>query len=315
MRRSAWPAGWDSRKHPGGAPAAGRRKRVSPRAGAPKRLQRLFGAALHIGENQTLYKQPLYNARPIHAGSGSSWPITAALAESRAKGHPGPTTLAEFIASPRQNKDKSQYGSPVAAPVACLARFLLDGRGSGSPPIHARGPYRGARPPTMQDTHAGPARYMAEQISTAVQQIRDARHREGACHPAGARTRVRCAAHKGSIGEEAGLGEFDCGCLGCGCAAAQHPGRQNVRQRSTRRPGEAIDNACWCARLYAGLGVSTSCRERRKAPESFSPNTSGPKSRNGPADSRRSGVERGMMLGSRPHCRSSREKSGGPSSF
>src|SRR5690349_8731550 len=160
----------------------------------------LFGGLSNLAQNQTLYKQPLYNAATDFKPVGLITDSPRVLITR--KDLPA-NTLPEFIAYAKANKDKMQYGSAGGGSGSHVCALLLDGP-IGSRITHV--PYRGAGP-AMQDLIAGRLDYMAEQISTAVQQI-DAGTVKGIAILGPERVSVL---PKLQSAKEAGLGDFDCG--------------------------------------------------------------------------------------------------------
>jgi len=128
-------------------------------------------------------------------------------------------TLAEFIAYAKATRTNLNTARRRRLRLACSARFLLDGV-IGSRITHV--PYRGAGP-AMQDLIAGRLDYMAEQISTAVQQI-DA----GTVKGIAILGPDRCRCCQAAIGQGAGLGDFDC-VPGLRWCCHSHPGRNRAQ--------------------------------------------------------------------------------------
>jgi len=130
----------------------------------------------------------------------------------------------------------------------------------------------------MQDLIAGRLDYMAEQISTAVQQI-DAGTVKGIAIPRPRRVPVL---PKLQSAKEAGLGDFDCGAWAALCCHST-PRTQSCAS-SNKAASETIDTPIGLRERYAVLGV-TVVPPQRRSPEylaKFIP----PRSRNGPARSR-----------------------------
>ena len=211
----------------------------------------LFGGLSNLAQNQTLYKQPLYNAATDFKPVGLITDSPRVLITR--KDLPA-NTLPEFIAFAKANKDKLQYGSAGGGSGSHVCAILLDG------PIGARithVPYRGAGP-AMQDLIAGRLDYMAEQISTAVQQI-DAGTVKGIAILGPDRVPVL---PKLQSAKEAGLGDFDCGAW---AALVMPPNTPDaIVRKLNKAAGEAIDTPMVRER-YAGLGVTVVPPERRSA--------------------------------------------------
>jgi tripartite-type tricarboxylate transporter receptor subunit TctC len=124
----------------------------------------LSGSAV-LAINQTLYRRPLYNSVTdfehvvMHSDSAR---VLITRADFPAK------SLAEFIAYAKANQKTMQYASAGAGSGSHVCAVLLD-VAMGTKTTHV--PYRGAGP-AMQDLIAGRVDYTAEQISTALPQIR-----------------------------------------------------------------------------------------------------------------------------------------------
>src|SRR5262245_47495602 len=209
----------------------------------------LFGGLSNLAQNQTLYKQPLYNAATDFTPVGLITDSPRVLITR--KDLPA-NTLPEFIAFAKANKDKLQYGSAGGGSGSHVCAILLDG------PIGARithVPYRGAGP-AMQDLIAGRLDYMAEQISTAVQQI-DAGTVKGIAVLGPDRVPVL---PKLQSAKQAGLGDFDCGAW---AALVMPPNTPDaIVRKLNKAAGEVIDTPSIRER-YAGLGVTVISPERR----------------------------------------------------
>jgi tripartite-type tricarboxylate transporter receptor subunit TctC len=218
----------------------------------------LFGGLSNLAQNQTLYKQPLYNAATDFTPVGL---VTDSPRVLIARKDMPANTLPEFIAYAKANKDKTQYGSAGGGSGSHVCALLLDGV-IGARITHV--PYRGAGP-AMQDLIAGRLDYMAEQISTAVQQI-DAGTVKGIAILGPDRVpvlpRLQSAKERW-------------------CCRSTRPTRSCAS--STRRRAKRSTRH-WCASAMPA-SASRSCRRRGGAP-SISPNTFPPRSRNGPARSR-----------------------------
>jgi len=209
----------------------------------------LFGGLANLAQNQTLYKQPLYNA-------ATDFTPVALLTDSprvliTRKDLP-PNTLPEFIAYVKANKDKLQYGSPGGGSGGHVCAILLDGL-IGSRITHV--PYRGAAP-AMQDLIAGRLDYMCEQISTAVQQI-DAGTVKGIAILGPERVPV---VPKLSSAKEAGLGDFDCGAWSAVVLPLKTP--DAIVRKLAKASADAIDTPAVRERL-ATLGVTVVAPERK----------------------------------------------------
>jgi tripartite-type tricarboxylate transporter receptor subunit TctC len=132
---------------------------------APDGYTVLLSGSATLAQNPSFYKRPLYNPTTDfeHAALFSD---SARVLIAR-KDLP-PKTLAEFIAYAKANQNTMQYGSAGAGSGSHVCAILLDGA-MGTKITHV--PYRGAGP-AMQDLIGGRIDFMAEQISTALPQIR-----------------------------------------------------------------------------------------------------------------------------------------------
>jgi tripartite-type tricarboxylate transporter receptor subunit TctC len=209
----------------------------------------LFGGLSNLAQNQTLYKQPLYNAATDFTPVGL---ITDSPRVLIARKNIPANTLPEFIAYAKANKDKLQYGSAGGGSGSHVCALLLDGP-IGSRITHV--PYRGAGP-AMQDLIAGRLDYMAEQISTAVQQIE-----AGTVKGIGILGPDRVPVlPKLQSAKEAGLGDFDCGAWAALVLPLNTP--DAIVRKLNKAASEAIDTPMVRER-YAGLGVTVVPPERR----------------------------------------------------
>jgi tripartite-type tricarboxylate transporter receptor subunit TctC len=131
---------------------------------APDGYQFVYGNIGTHAQNQTLYKNPLYN-------SATDFAPVALIAESPlilvTRADLPVTSLAEFIAYARQNQAKMQYGSPGAGTPNHLACALLNAA-IGTDITHV--PYRGGGP-VMQDLIAGRIDFWCSGTANAIPQI------------------------------------------------------------------------------------------------------------------------------------------------
>jgi tripartite-type tricarboxylate transporter receptor subunit TctC len=124
----------------------------------------LSGSAV-LAINQTIYKKPLYSAVTdfehvtMFSDSARVLIVRKDLAAN---------SLAEFIAYAQANQAKMQYGSAGGGSGSHVCAVMLD-TAMGTRITHV--PYRGAGP-AMQDLIGGRIDFIAEQISTALPQIR-----------------------------------------------------------------------------------------------------------------------------------------------
>jgi len=131
---------------------------------APDGYQFVLGGASTHAVNQTLYKNPLYNAATDFA------PVALIIEQPLLlivrKDFPA-SNLAEFIAYAKANQAKMQYGSGGAGSTPHLACALLNAT-IGVSVTHV--PYRGTGPAT-QDMIAGRIDYLCPLGATAIPQV------------------------------------------------------------------------------------------------------------------------------------------------
>jgi tripartite-type tricarboxylate transporter receptor subunit TctC len=131
---------------------------------APDGYQFVLGGTGTFAANQTLYKNPLYNA-------ANDFAPVALLAEQPvvlvARKDLPAANLPEFIAYARANQANMQYGSPGAGSTSHLACVLLNAA-VGINVAHI--PYRGGAP-AFQDLIAGRIDYVCPFSSAAIPQI------------------------------------------------------------------------------------------------------------------------------------------------
>lgn len=209
----------------------------------------LFGGLANLAQNQTLYKQPLYNAATDFTPVGLVADSPRVLITR--KDLPV-STLPEFIAYAKANRDKMQYGSAGGGSGSHVCAILLDGV-IGARITHV--PYRGAGP-AMQDMIGGRLDYMCEQISTAFPQI-EAGAVKGITILGPDRVTVL---PKLPTAKEAGLNDFDCGAWSALVLPLKTP--DAIVRRLNKAAGEAVDSPAVRER-YAGVGVTVVAPERR----------------------------------------------------
>jgi tripartite-type tricarboxylate transporter receptor subunit TctC len=131
---------------------------------SPDGYEFLLGHAGTHAQNQTLYKNPLYNAATDFA------PV-ALIAEQPtvlvARKDLPPNTLPEFITYAKANQAKMQYGSAGAGAANHLACVLLNAA-IGIDVTHI--PFRGGGP-AMQELISGRIDYTCNIVTTALPQI------------------------------------------------------------------------------------------------------------------------------------------------
>jgi tripartite-type tricarboxylate transporter receptor subunit TctC len=131
---------------------------------APDGYNFLFGGLSNLAQNQTLYKQPLYNA-------ATDFTPVALIAETPialiTRNDLPVKSFKEFVAYAKENQAKMQYGSAGAGSATHLACVVLNSA-IGVNITHV--PYRGTGP-AMQDLQGGRIDYLCDIIATAKAQI------------------------------------------------------------------------------------------------------------------------------------------------
>jgi tripartite-type tricarboxylate transporter receptor subunit TctC len=216
---------------------------------APDGYTFLLGGSAVLVLNQLMYKRPLYDATTDFA------PVALITDSARVlitrKDFPA-SNLKEFVAYARENHKSMQYGSAGAGSGTHVCALLLDAA-MGTTVTHV--PYRGAGP-AMQDLIAGRLDYIAEQIPTALTQIRG--------------DKVKAIATLGlarapglenlPTAEEQGLKGLDCNSWGAFVLPKGTP--EAIVQKLAKATSEALDSAAVRQR-YEQLGVTVVARERR----------------------------------------------------
>jgi tripartite-type tricarboxylate transporter receptor subunit TctC len=208
----------------------------------------LSGSAV-LAINQTLYRRPLYNGTTdfehavLHSDSAR---ILITRADLPTK------TLAEFIAYAKANQGKMQYASAGAGSGSHVCAVLLN-VAMGTKITHV--PYRGAGP-AMQDLIAGRVDYMAEQISTALPQIRAGKVKALATFG------LDRAPGLEEIGtaDEQGLKGLDCGSWGSFSFPKGTP--DAIVRRLAEASNEAVESPMVRDR-FKQIGVVVPAKERR----------------------------------------------------
>ena len=216
---------------------------------APDGYTVLLSGSAVLAINQTLYKRPLYSAV-------SDFEHVALFADSARvlivrKDLPA-GTLPEFIAYAKANQASMQYGSAGAGSGMHVCAVLLD-VAMGTRITHV--PYRGAGP-AMQDLIGGRIDYVAEQISTALPQIR------GSTVKAIATLGLDRAPGLEELptAQELGLSGLDCGSW----ASLSLPKgtRGAIVQRLAKASNDAVETPAVRERFKA-IGVTIPAPERR----------------------------------------------------
>jgi tripartite-type tricarboxylate transporter receptor subunit TctC len=216
---------------------------------APDGYTVLLSGSATLAQNPSFYKRPLYNptADFEHAALFSD---SARVLIAR-KDLP-PKTLAEFIAYAKANQNTMQYGSAGAGSGSHVCAILLDGA-MGTKITHV--PYRGAGP-AMQDLIAGRLDYMAEQISTALPQIR------GGTVKAYVTLGLERAPglEELATADELGMKGLDCGAWGAFSFPKGTPAA--IVQRLAKASSDAIDTPAVRDR-FKTIGVVVTAPDRR----------------------------------------------------
>ena len=131
---------------------------------APDGYQFVFGTAGTHAQNQTLYKQPRYNAATDFAPVVLIAEMPLVLIARRDL---PVNNLQEFIAYTKANQAKMQYGSPGAGSPSHLACALFNAA-IGVDVTHVA--YRGGGP-AMQDLIAGRIDYQCPNAAAAIPQL------------------------------------------------------------------------------------------------------------------------------------------------
>ncbi|MEW6449365.1 MAG: tripartite tricarboxylate transporter substrate-binding protein [Pseudomonadota bacterium] len=208
----------------------------------------LSGSAV-LAINQTLYKQPLYNAV-------TDFEHVAMFADSARvlivrKDYPA-NNLKEFVAYAKANQSKMSYGSAGVGSGIHVCSVLLDGA-MGTKITHV--PYRGASF-AMQDLLGGRIDFIAEQISTALPQIQGGN----------AKGIVTLGLDRAPglenlpTAEEQGMKGLDCGSWASFSFPKGTP--QPIVQKLAKATSDAIDTPAVRER-FKNIGVTVTPPERR----------------------------------------------------
>jgi tripartite-type tricarboxylate transporter receptor subunit TctC len=218
---------------------------------APDGYTVLFGGLANLAQNQTLYKNPLYNAATDFTPVGLVTDSPRVLITR--KDFPA-NTLPEFMTYAKANQSKLQYGSAGGGSGVHVCSILLDGI-MGTKITHV--PYRGAGP-AMQDMIGGRLDYICEQISTAFPQIESGMVKAIAIlGPDRVSVLPNLPAAK-----EFGLSQLDCSSWSALVLPPRAP--EAIVRRLNKAAGEAVDTPSVRERLQA-VGVTIVPPERRSA--------------------------------------------------
>jgi tripartite-type tricarboxylate transporter receptor subunit TctC len=222
---------------------------------APDGYTVLLSGTATLAQNPSFYKRPLYNPTTDfeHAALFSD---SARVLIAR-KDIPA-NSFAEFVAYTKANQSKMQYGSAGAGSGSHVCAILLDGA-MGTKVTHV--PYRGAGP-AMQDLIAGRLDYMAEQISTALPQIRGGTLKAFVTLGLGRAPGLENLA----TADELGMKGLDCGAWGSFSFPKGTPA--SIVQRLAKASSDAIDTPAVRDR-FKGIGVTVTPPDRR-SPAYFS---------------------------------------------
>jgi len=216
---------------------------------APDGYTALLSGSAVLAINQTLYRRPLYNGLNdfehvvMHSDSAR---VLVTRADFPAK------SLAEFIAYAKANQGKMQYSSAGVGSGSHVCAVLLD-VAMGTKITHV--PYRGAGP-AMQDLIAGRVDYTAEQISTALPQIRGGKIKVLATFGLDRAPGLE----KIPTADEQGLKGLDCGSWGSFSFPKGTP--DAIVRRLAQASNEAVESQMVRDR-FKQIGVVVPAKERR----------------------------------------------------
>ncbi len=196
-----------------------------------------------------LYKKPLYN--PLTDFEHASLFSDSARVLITRKDFPA-NNLAEFVAYAKANQAKMQYGSAGGGSGTHICAVLLN-QAMGTEITHV--PYRGASL-AMQDLMGGRIDFIAEQISTALPQIR------GGTVKAIVTLGLDRAPGVEQLptAQEQGLSGLDCGAWGGFSFPKGTP--QAIVRRMAKASSDAIDTPAVRER-FKSIGVTITPPERR----------------------------------------------------
>jgi tripartite-type tricarboxylate transporter receptor subunit TctC len=216
---------------------------------APDGYTLLLSGSAVLAINQSLYRRPLYNSLTdfehvvMHSDSAR---VLITRADFPVK------TLGEFIAYAKANQGKMQFGSAGAGSGTHVCAVLLN-VALGTKITHV--PYRGAGP-AMQDLIAGRIDFIAEQISTALPQIR-----AGKVKPLATFGLDRAPGLENlPTAEELGLKGLDCGSWGSFSFPKGTP--DAIVRRLAQASNEAVESQ-FVRERFTKIGVVVPAKERR----------------------------------------------------
>lgn len=216
---------------------------------APDGYTVLLSGSAVLAQNPALYKRQQYN--PVTDFEHATLHTDSARVLIARKDFPA-NNFKEFVAYVKANAHKLQYGSPGVGSGGHVCWILLD-QAMGTKLTHI--PYRGAGP-AMQDLLGGRLDFMAEQISTAVPQIK------GGTVKAFATLGPELGPGLETIptSESEGMKGIDCGAWGAFSFPKGTP--RPIIDRLAQASSDAIDTPAVVSR-FKTVGVTVVARDRR----------------------------------------------------